>query len=306
MPFWDYLTNKDSALDFGNKLFIDPGGIFDPAPSAQFTPEEYRPGDSRFYNSQQARDFQQALYNQSMGWGGPSVAEHQMRQGLNEAQRGAMALGHSQRGTSAAAALRMSQRAGTQAAADTAAKAAALRAQEQMAARNQYQGFLGQADQSQLARDQIIANQRNAYNALMMQKSLDSATAERKKQAGILGAAGSVVAGILSDERTKEDIKKPKDKEVKSFLGALQGYTYKYKDGDMPGDDKPKFGVMAQDLAKTALGKRAVNEIEYERAELKPVKKMKVKRLAIDMQGALGAALAGLGNLNKRLEKLEG
>ena len=63
-------------------------------------------------------------------------------------------------------------------------------------------------------------------------------------------------------------------------------YKYRYK-----GDDKPRLGVLAQRLAKTPEGKSLVRETP--------------KGKTIDVPQGLGAALASIGDLHRRVKQLE-
>lgn len=111
-----------------------------------------------------------------------------------------------------------------------------------------------------------------------MQAAREAAGAMR--QSGMYGMIGGIGGGLLSgvgmglamsDKREKTEIK-PLGKSG-SVLG-LKTYSYKYK-----GDDKPRVGVMAQDVAKVL--PEAVQEVNYKGK----------KRLAIK-PAVIGAALA--------------
>ena len=97
---------------------------------------------------------------------------------------------------------------------------------------------------------------------------------------------------LFSDDRTKMPLDKFAD-----TLG--KGYQFEYKDKGMGGG--PRMGVMAQDLVKDPVGKSMVSSAAV------PTKGGgAVERMAIDPANALGAALATIGRLNERLNKLEG
>jgi hypothetical protein len=96
--------------------------------------------------------------------------------------------------------------------------------------------------------------------------------------------------GIRSDENSKEN-KAPADKKIKSFLDALQAKEYNYKP-ETGLDTKKKYGIMAQDLEKSEIGKSMVNEVGG------------VKH--VDMDRGFSAILAAQAELNSRLNKLEG
>lgn len=107
---------------------------------------------------------------------------------------------------------------------------------------------------------------------------------------GLIGAGGAVGAAAASDRKMKKEIKV--NKETQAFLNALTDNEYKYKDptkvGTAPGT---QYGPMAQDLAKTKMGKTAVIEGP--------------DGLMIDSSRGFLLALSGLANINQRLSKLE-
>jgi len=96
-----------------------------------------------------------------------------------------------------------------------------------------------------------------------------------------------------SDEKSKKNVKES-DMSPKSFLDALQAYSYDYKDPSAPGAGEGKhLSVMAQDLEKAGpVGKSAVLDT--------PNGKM------VDYGKLSGAMLASQAHLNERLSKIEG
>lgn len=109
------------------------------------------------------------------------------------------------------------------------------------------------------------------------------------------GAIGTGVGGVageqMSDENQKKDVSSAKPK-VKSFLDALDAKKYTYKDTSMPGTAPGKrFGILAQDLEKSEMGKSLVKET--------PMGKM------VDTVQGFGAVLAAQAELHKRLKSLE-
>ena len=102
---------------------------------------------------------------------------------------------------------------------------------------------------------------------------------------------GAITAGaaVLSDKRLKHNIEDASD-DAKAFIAALKPYKYDYKDKKF-GKGK-QLGIMAQDLEKTKLGKKAVMNIGGKKI-------VHGAKLA----GALAAAVA---MQEERLGKLEG
>ena len=111
----------------------------------------------------------------------------------------------------------------------------------------------------------------------------------------LIGAGGSVGAAAAgaptkSDERSKTNIKDA-DSEIERFLSALEAKKYNYKDGDQEGRGQ-KVGVMAQDLEDTEMGNSFVKDTPDGKT--------------VDYGQGLGAMMASLASLNKRLQSLEG
>ncbi len=78
------------------------------------------------------------------------------------------------------------------------------------------------------------------------------------------------------------------------FLDSLEGYTYEYKPEyqDALGlPSKRQYGVMAQDVERTPLGKSFVEDTPNGKV--------------LDTVQGFGSTLAGLGRLNQRLRSLE-
>jgi Chaperone of endosialidase len=94
-----------------------------------------------------------------------------------------------------------------------------------------------------------------------------------------------------SDRRGKKDIKDA-EMDVKKLVASLSAKSFAYKDTSKPGTAPGRrWGVMAQDLEKTSAGKSLVMET--------PTGKM------IDASQAVMTALAALGHVAKRLDKVE-
>lgn len=122
--------------------------------------------------------------------------------------------------------------------------------------------------------------------------STNNANAQNNQQTAASGASALSTIGltVLSDERKKEAIKDA-DSEIERFLSALEAKKYNYKDGDKEGRGK-KVGVMAQDLEETAVGNSFVKDTPEGKK--------------VDYGQGLGAMMASLASLNKRLQSLEG
>lgn len=234
------------------------------------------------FNNQQA--FVNQLQQQAAGQG-PSAAQEMYKQAAAQQAGQANALAASQQGNiNAGLATRNAQMMGAQANQQAAGNAAVMRNQEQL----QAQGMLGQNLAQQVsqrtASDQINAGieQKNAEAANNMFSTVFG---------GLMKGASAAGAAVLSDERAKENIHAG-DKDIKSFLDALQAKSYTYKDASQPGASPGAHtSVMAQDLEKSSVGKQMVMET--------PQGKM------VDYAKGLPAILAAQAQLNKRLEALE-
>lgn len=288
-------------------------------------------------NENQARGQQyslaQTLAAQANGQG-PSLAQMQLQKATDANIHQAMALGASQRGVGAAGVMRSVANNTAMAQQQAAADSAALRLQEQQASQNQLgqllAGMRGQdqsiaGSQAQLNQQVALANQQaqlgmtglnDAQNRYYAQAGTDlysqqmAARQAREDEAiryeGMLrGVAvegqktGTQVAGAglaalgglaaLSDETKKTNIEDG-GKELDKFLGALSSNKYEYKDKKHgPGT---YWSPMAQDLEKTEVGKSMVVET--------PEGKV------VDYARGLGAYLAGLSHVHKRLARIEG
>ena len=209
----------------------------------------------------------QQLFARSEGRGGPSAAEAQLQQASEANQRQAMALASSGRGNPALAS-RFAGQQQAQVGQQAAQQSAALRAQEQQAATTQLGSVLQGARQQELGteqqriqREQIAAGERNAALAAQAQADAAKSAAKASKQGGLMGMFGSLGAGMMSDERKKEDKEHVADSDVEEFYSALQPKSYKYKDPHEAGaSGGEKVGMMAQDVQETKLGDKLFNQ----------------------------------------------
>lgn len=111
--------------------------------------------------------------------------------------------------------------------------------------------------------------------------------------AGVDPSGSGFGFGVGSDVRVKEGIQKISPEDMDAFLLSVgTPSTWKYKDPEEHGEGT-FFGNMAQDVASSKLGKHAV----------KPDDK---GVLRLDMQRLAALALAGVGRLHQRVEKIEG
>ena len=120
----------------------------------------------------------------------------------------------------------------------------------------------------------------------------NNANAANNQQTAAAGASALATVGsvIVSDERKKEAISNA-NSEIERFLSALEAKKYHYKEPQEDGKGE-RVGVMAQDLEGTKIGKSFVIDTPDGKK--------------VDYGQGLGAMMASLASLNKRLQSLEG
>lgn len=134
--------------------------------------------------------------------------------------------------------------------------------------------------------EKLKAGQTTSANQLAMQQRAQN----MQMISGLAGAGASAFAA--SDERQKKKIKKLTPEKVSEFINALSGYTYEYKDPNIPGGGEgEQMSPMAQDLEKSEIGRDMVME--------GPTGKV------VDYGKASGAMLATAAMLNDRMTDLE-
>ncbi len=250
---------------------------------------------------------------------GPSLASAQLKAASDRSLAQQLAAASAQRGGNQAALQRALANSQAAQSAQLAQESAQARIQEQMAARSQLADVLqsqrGTDLQSQLAQQQAAAQglgqafdinaaqqaQQAALEKLRTDQFLAAqgltatgAAAAAQAQSGLLGgiAQGAGAAfGKTSDKRAKKDIKNS-SADVQKFLDALSAKKYKYKDENAPGAGHgEQYGIMAQDLEKSQMGKSFVKELNGVKT--------------VDTVQGFGAVLAAQSELNKRLKELE-
>lgn len=174
------------------------------------------------------------------------------------------------------------------------AGAAAQEAQRQMEIarqRNQMTGsMIGAAAQvgGQMANSYYTNRQAPMTQEQILEKYKNQAAGSAAPQSG--SAISQQMLPFESSDETIKSNKAPADKKMKSFLDALSAQQYNYKK-ETGLDTKKKFGIMAQDLEKSEVGKSLVKEIGG------------IKH--VDMNRGFSAILAAQADLNKRLDKVE-
>lgn len=214
----------------------------------------------------------------------PAEIQLQKMAGLNAARQ--FGLASALQGRNPGAAMRSARLGSIATQAATNVDAAALRAQEQAAARNQ----LIQALASARGQGQNLLQLDNGAQSDLLHAQLqalgigekaagDQFNAENKNAAagnqfngGILQ---SIIGGITSDRTAKTDIK-PRD--FSKLADSIKGYSFRYKDAaDGEGE---RVGVMAQDVEKGGPAGKLI------------IRRRPGQKLRLDVGNAIGAALA--------------
>jgi hypothetical protein len=148
------------------------GDLFGSGPGkADFMPFGHDIDPGAFQYGQQGQDVYNVLEAGMMGRGG-SVAEEQMKRGLERAGKGARAMSIGRGGMGAGTAQRLAAQQAGEAGREMQMAIPTLRAQQQMAAEQQMQNYLGQQMQAQMAEQQMRARQQEYMQQMMLQQDL--------------------------------------------------------------------------------------------------------------------------------------
>jgi hypothetical protein len=139
----------------------------------------------------------------------------------------------------------------------------------------------------------LQANIATGQQSALAQQQAAQAAASSQQQAGMMSGIATLGAAALpilaaSDVNLKKDIKDGK-KSIGEFLNNLKSHDYKYKDEKY--GKGPQTSVMAQDLEKSEIGKKAV--IETPEGKL------------VDYTKLLPAMLAGLSDSHREIMDLK-
>jgi hypothetical protein len=128
--------------------------------------------------------------------------------------------------------------------------------------------------------------------ALKKIKADDKANWDNMMMKFIGGMGTGATAAIASDERVKTNVQEVKATaaEFDDFMQAVTANTYEYKEPEKHGEGL-RFGLMAQDLEKTKLGRHMVRPVDG-------VKMVEIAPLAL-------ATASGLSLVHQRLKELE-
>lgn len=242
----------------------------------------------------QQQDVAEMLRQRAMGQG-PSMAQSQLEQATQQNQAQQQAMANSARGGIAqqAAARRQAMQQGAILQQQEASQSAGLRAQEMASAQSAYAqnaSTMRQGDQgamnAELNQQNAIANEHNQIAGINAGVRSGNADREQKNNNSLLATGASMLGGVLSDRRAKDDIS-PADADMRKFLDDLQAYQFRYK-----GQPGIHYGVMAQDAERSPVGSTFV---EHGPGGIK----------TLDPNQGFGAVLAALANINERLKGVE-
>ena len=145
--------------------------------------------------------------------------------------------------------------------------------------------------QAQIEMERIKAGAYGTSQGYQYGRDVANQQADQAIFSGIVGAGGGLAQAYMSDERQKKNIT-PADKVIEEFLSELNASSYDYKDPSMPGAAPGRqVGVMAQEMAASPMGREAVVNTP--------------NGMGIDVRKGLGAALAGLAHVNKKVEEIQ-
>lgn len=262
---------------------------------------------------------------------GPSLAEAQLKSAQDRNLSQMLATAQSARGVNPALAQRALLQAQSSAGRELAQQAAEARLAERNAFLQQAAGVSGELQTGISGLGGLGAGRDQAQMALAQARAqADEASRARQAQlfGSLIGGAGSILGGMatggtgffagaapgaaatplqtgpplsttspgratgfFSDATLKENVKSAK-KDMSKFLDALEAKAYKYKEAATLGADEDEhYGVMAQALEKSKVGKSMVKDT--------PVGKM------VDTNRAVSAILAAQSNMHKRMKTLE-
>jgi hypothetical protein len=297
---------------YGNPIRAGTEGAFDPATWQQDwgnTDEAKRQALALYGQGDSANARSMGMLEQAALGNAPSAAQMQMQAGMDQALRNQLAAAASNRSANPAATFRQANQAGLSASLQNNQAMGALRAQEMATARSQFASSASANQQLMQQRAQYYMtmgfNQDQATNMakqeaarLQSEITLGQMADATQREAAMMQAGASAVgtvtqaapaiAGAMSDRRVKKKIDDADD-DAKEMLKALAAYSYDYKN-EKHGKGR-QFGIMAQDLERSKMGKSLV----FETPEGKAVR---TDRAAL-------AALAGLASIEKRLSKME-
>ena len=260
--------------------------LLDPMRGKYEVAQDYVVNEGGFNDSAQQAAFTEALRQQSLGQGGPTVAQQQLQQATNRniGQLAGRAAGA--RGPNQALALREGIRAQASANQEAGAQSALLRAQEMQQAQQSYASDLARQQASKQSLEQLKAGIRGQTQQLQTQANLN----KQQGSKDLINNVAQAGMALFSDENMKKNVKKADLQDLAEKIKAVK-FEYKQPNGESY-QDGTITGVMAQDLEKSKLGKSMVME------------NGKGQKM-VDLKKAVPVTMAAVSEIIKRLNKLE-
>jgi len=260
--------------------------LLDPMRGKYEVAQDYVVNEGGFNDSAQQAAFTEALRQQSLGQGGPTVAQQQLQQATNRniGQLAGRAAGA--RGPNQALALREGIRAQASANQEAGAQSALLRAQEMQQAQQSYASDLARQQASKQSLEQLKAGIRGQTQQLQTQANLN----KQQGSKDLINNVAQAGMALFSDENMKKNVKKADLQDLAEKIKAVK-FEYKQPNGESY-QDGTVTGVMAQDLEKSKLGKSMVME------------NGKGQKM-VDLKKAVPVTMAAVSEIMKRLNKLE-
>src|SRR6185436_4006374 len=152
---------------------------------------------------------------------------------------------------------------------------------------------LNQKAQNDLAQNQLTATgQAGTTSVGGGSVEAQMAEAEAKRQAALISGISAAGAALISDPRQKTDIKRA-EAEIAEFTAELDPKSWRYKDPSRPGAAPgTRYGIVTTDLKRSAVGRSLV-------------RKLPDGTEAVDVPQSVGAILATLSAMNKRISQVE-
>lgn len=259
------------------------GDVLDPLRGKYGVAEDYVVNEAGYQDSAPQAAFTEALRMQSMGHGGPTVAQQQLQQATNRniGQLAGRAAGA--RGPNQALALREGLRAQGTSNQEAAAQSGLLRAQEMQTAQQAYAADLARQQASKQELEKLKAGIRGQTQQLQTSANLN-------QQQGQKGLIQNVATALLSDKNEKKNIKKADLNDLVKKIKAVS-FEYKQPNGESY-QNGTVDGFLAQDLEESKLGKEMI------------MQDAKGKKM-VDLKKAVPVTMAAVSEIMKRLNKLE-
>ena len=165
-------------------------------------------------------------------------------------------------------------------------------AQNQSAAQKQ-QDMIQQQQQNYAQNALTASGQAMAGTASAANSAASALNAKNQQNAALMNLGTTGLATYMTSDRNAKTDVRNSAAEIAEFTRSIKPQSWRYKDPDMPGAAPgERFGVMAQDLEKSKVGRSLVSEGPNGYKQ-------------IDTNQAVGAILATLSQMNRRIDRAE-